>query len=135
MMEKPLEELYGLTRKDVGLARVRTISGRWLDLFESPGSIIVDIDFPEFTCKCPRTGQPDFAMINIKYIPKKYCVELKSLKYFLNSFRDEGHFHEEVIYLIEKDLRNILDPIKLKVTGEFNVRGGMYPKVEAGDEM
>lgn len=125
-----LEELYGLTKKDVGLERFRVRSDRWLEVFVSPGPVMVEIDFPEFTCKCPKTGQPDFAIINLKYIPKKYCVELKSFKYFLNSFRDEGHFHEEVIFLMAKDLVGVLDPVALHLSGEFNTRGGMSPIVE-----
>jgi len=130
-----LEELYGLGRKEVELKRVQTVSGRWLELFKSPGNIKVEIEFPEFTCKCPRTSQPDFAMITLKYIPGEWCVELKSLKYFLNSFRDEGHFHEEVCVIIEGDLREALKPEKLSIIGEFNVRGGTYPKVIVGDDL
>lgn len=130
-----LEELYGLEKHEVELKRVETKSGKWLEVFPNPGSVIVNIDFPEFTCKCPRTSQPDFANINVKYLPKEWCAELKSLKYYLNSFRDEGHFHEEVTYLIEQDLRGVLDPIKLRVTGEFNIRGGMEPTITAGDDL
>jgi len=133
--EESLESLYGLKKKDVELVRVQTKSGKWLELFKSPGNIIVDIDFPEFTCRCPRTGQPDFANINIKYLPGEWCVELKSLKYYLNSFRDEGHFHEAVTYTIEQDLRSILEPVKLRVEGEFNTRGGMQPTITAGDDL
>lgn len=131
--ERTLEELYGLIRKEVELKRVETISGRWLEMFPSPGKISVVIDFPEFTCKCPRTGQPDFANITLEYTPRDWCVELKSWKYYLNSFRDEGHFHEEVIHLIEKDLRYALNPKYLKVVGTFYVRGGTHPIVRAGD--
>lgn len=130
---KSLEELYGLEKKDMNLERVNIVGGKWLEVFPNPGKVMVDIDFPEFTCKCPKTSQPDFANINVKYIPDKVCVELKSLKYYLNSFRDEGHFHKEVIVLIEKDLREVLEPVKLRVEGEFNTRGGMSPMVTAGD--
>jgi len=130
---KNLEELYGIYKKEVGLERRQTISGKWLEVFPSPGKILVTIDFPEFTCKCPRTGYPDFATITLKYIPKGRCVELKSWKYYLNSFRDEGHFHEEVVHLIERDVRGVLDPMRLTIIGDFNVRGGTHPVIGAGD--
>jgi 7-cyano-7-deazaguanine reductase len=130
-----LEELYNLKKKEVGLERRKTPSGKWLEVFPSPGPILVNIAFPEFTCRCPRTSHPDFATITIKYMPFNNCVELKSLKYYLNSFRDEGHFHEEVIHLIEQDLRETLIPKRLTVIGEFNVRGGTHPTIFAGDEI
>jgi 7-cyano-7-deazaguanine reductase len=130
-MEKSLESLYGLEKHEVELKRVKTKSGKWLEVFPNPGSIMVGIDFPEFTCKCPRTSQPDFASINIKYLPKDWCVELKSLKYYYNAHRDEGHFHEEVIWLIAQDLVDVLEPLAFHIVGEFNVRGGTSPTVEA----
>jgi len=152
MMDKTLEELYNLKKQDVELTRVETKSGRWLELFENPkkpGQEVEEIDghswryiptdrykveivFPEFTCRCPRTSQPDFAVITIEYSPSEWCVELKSLKYFLNSFRDEGHFHEQVVNLIYDDLEGVLKPISLYVKGRFNVRGGTYPTVRVG---
>jgi len=134
-MEKTLEELYNLHKKEVGLERRQTPSGKFIEVFRSPGPIMVSIEFPEFTCKCPRTGNPDFAVITLKYIPDSWCVELKSLKYYLNSFRDEGHFHEEVVKLLETDLREVLFPRKLTIIGEFNVRGGTYPTIFAGDNI
>jgi len=130
-----LEEEYGLEKKEVDLERVTTFSGKVLEIFHSPGNVLVNIEFPEFTCLCPKTSQPDFACIGVIYVPDKFCVELKSLKYYLNSFRNEGHFHEQVICLIEKDLRLVLTPVKLRVIGEFNRRGGMEPIVEAGDNI
>ncbi len=130
-----LEELYGLNKKEVELKRVQTKSGKWLDLFKSPGQCMVEIEFPEFTCLCPKTSQPDFATINLIYIPKDWCVELKSLKYYLNSFRNEGHFHEGICCLIERDLRDVLEPVKLAIIGEFNVRGGAYPVITVGDDI
>lgn len=130
---KALEELYGLYKKEVGLERRQTESGKWLEIFKSPGKILVTIEFPEFTCKCPRTSQPDFANITLKYIPLEWCVELKSWKYYLNSFRDEGHFHEEVVYMIEKDVRGVLEPVRLTIIGDFNIRGGTHPIIGAGD--
>lgn len=134
-MEKTLEELYNLKRHEVELKRVQTKSGKWLEVFQSPGSCIVEVEFPEFTCLCPKTSQPDLATITLTYIPKDWCVELKSLKYFLNSFRNEGYFHEEVCILIEGDLREVLDPVKLAIIGEFNVRGGTYPTITVGDDI
>ncbi len=134
-MEKTLEELYGIKKAEVDLTRIQTKSGKWLELFVAPSSVLVDLSFPEFTCLCPRTSQPDFATIGIIYIPKGLCVELKSLKYYLNSFRNEGHFHEEVITIIDQDLREALTPVKLGVIGEFNRRGGIEPVVRAGDDL
>jgi len=135
MMDKTLEELYGLYKKEVGLERRETASGKWLEIFPAPGKIIVTIEFPEFTCLCPRTGHPDFANITIKYIPNEWCVELKSWKYYLNSFRNEGHFHEEVVHMIERDARGVLDPRQLTIIGDFNVRGGTHPIIGAGDNI
>ena len=131
----PLSGILGIYKKEVGLERLETPSGKWLEVFKSPGKIIVTIEFPEFTCLCPRTGHPDFANITLKYIPLKYCVELKSWKYYLNSFRNEGHFHEEVVHLIEHDARKVLDPVKLTIIGDFNVRGGTHPVIGAGDNL
>lgn len=91
----------------------------------------VDIESPEFTALCPVTGQPDFATIYISYIPGPSIVELKSLKLYLWSFRDEGHFHEDVTNMILDDLVSVLRPRYMKVTGKFNVRGGIYTTVTA----
>ena len=84
---------------------------------------------PEFTCLCPKTGQPDFATIAIRYIPGRTCVELKSLKLYLWSFRNEGHFHEAVTNLIVNDLVKLLRPRFLEVVGDFFVRGGIHTVV------
>jgi 7-cyano-7-deazaguanine reductase len=86
---------------------------------------------PEFTCVCPRTGQPDFATIRITYVPAALCVELKSLKLYLWSFRDEGHFHEDVTNRILDDLVEALAPKRMTVVGDFNVRGGLHTVVTA----
>ncbi len=91
----------------------------------------VVIRFPEFTCLCPRTGQPDFAEILITYVPDAFLVELKSLKLYLNSYRDKGIFHEEAINTILDDLVKILQPRKVEVVGTFNVRGGIHTTVRA----
>jgi 7-cyano-7-deazaguanine reductase len=131
---KTLEELYGLKQNPVSLSRVRTISGKYLEVFNSPGAVKIVVDFPEFTCLCPKTSQPDFATVILKYIPDKWCVEFKSLKYYLNSFRNEGHFHEEMTLLMYNDLKTVLGPRKLFLLGEFNVRGGTYPTISAGED-
>ncbi|MDQ3022457.1 MAG: preQ(1) synthase [Bacteroidota bacterium] len=83
----------------------------------------------EFTSVCPKTGQPDFGVITISYIAKKKCVELKSLKFYLQSFRDEGIFYENVINRILDDLVSITKPKWMEVLGEFTVRGGLQSKV------
>ncbi len=83
---------------------------------------------PEFTCLCPFSGLPDFAKITIRYIPDKVCIELKSLKYYLLSYRQVKIFHEHVVNKILEDLVKVLAPIELEVIGEFNVRGGIYTK-------
>ncbi|WP_430734197.1 preQ(1) synthase [Fodinisporobacter ferrooxydans] len=91
----------------------------------------VEIECPEFTALCPKTGQPDFATITLRYIPGPYIVELKSLKLYLWSFRDEGHFHEDVTNLILDDFVKFAKPRFLEVIGKFNVRGGIYTNVKA----
>ena len=91
----------------------------------------IAMDCPEFTCVCPMTGQPDFASIRIKYVPAKLCVELKSLKLYLWSFRDEGHFHEAVTNRICDDLTKLIKPQYLEVVGDFAVRGGISTCVTA----
>ena len=86
----------------------------------------IAFECPEFTCLCPKTGQPDFATIRIRYVPDALCVELKSLKLYLWSFRDEGHFHEDVTNRILDDLVRLMKPQRLTVVGDFNVRGGIH---------
>ncbi len=85
----------------------------------------IEIEFPEFTCLCPRSGYPDFATIFITYIPDKYVVELKSLKLYLNSYRSQYVSHESITNKIFDDLKDILKPRKLDVVGDFNVRGNV----------
>lgn len=89
------------------------------------------IRVPEFTCLCPKTGQPDFGVIDIAYVPDQRCVELKSLKLYMWSFRDQGAFHERVTNEILDDLVRALEPRFMRVTAEFNVRGGIYTTVIA----
>ena len=86
---------------------------------------------PEFTSLCPKTGQPDFATIDIDYIPDKLCVELKSLKLYLNSYRNEGVFFESVTNKILEDLVKVCSPRYMLVSAEFNVRGGISSVIEA----
>ena len=85
----------------------------------------IAFDVPEFTCLCPLTGQPDFARIKIRYVPDQLCVELKSLKLYMWSYRNEGAFHEKVTNTIADDLIKALKPRKLTVEGDFFVRGGI----------
>ena len=85
----------------------------------------------EFTCLCPRTGQPDFATFTIRYVPDRLCVELKSLKLYLWSFRDEGHFHEDVTNRVLDDLVGAVKPRRMSVVGDFKVRGGIHTVVTA----
>lgn len=91
----------------------------------------VRIRFPEFTCLCPQTSQPDFAEIIINYVPDKILVELKSLKFYLNSYRNEGIFHEEAVNRILNDFTEKVHPKKVEIIGNFNVRGGIYTTVKA----
>ncbi len=108
-------------------------SGEILEVFPNPKpsrDYEIHFECPEFTCLCPKTGQPDFATIDIFYIPDKLCVELKSLKLYLWSYRDKGTFHEAVINKILDDLSNACKPRSLKVIGDFYVRGGIHTTVQ-----
>ena len=89
----------------------------------------IEFTCPEFTCLCPKTGQPDFATISIRYVPNRTCVELKSLKLYFWSFRNEGHFHEAVTNRIANDLVKALRPRSMEVVGDFFVRGGIHTVV------
>jgi 7-cyano-7-deazaguanine reductase len=91
----------------------------------------IRIDVPEFTCLCPKTGQPDFATIHIEYIPNELCVELKALKLYMWSFRHQGVFHEAVTNMILDDLSKMISPHFMRVRAVFNVRGGIYTTVIA----
>ena len=108
-----------------------------LERFENRSKVRrYDIYFecPEFTCVCPRSGFPDFATIKIKYIPDQYCVELKSLKLYMNGFRSEKVFHEDVTNNILDDLIELLDPHFVEVIGDFNVRGNIKTIITAKHE-
>ena len=105
-----------------------------LETFPNPRperDFTVRIRVPEFTCLCPMTGQPDFAELNFEYVPDRICVELKSLKLYVWSFRNEGAFHEAVTNRIVDDLAAAIKPRFLRLTAEFNVRGGIYTTVVA----
>jgi 7-cyano-7-deazaguanine reductase len=111
-----------------------TAPSRSLETFENPKpgrDYEIRFDCPEFSCVCPRTGQPDFATIRIRYVPDRLCVELKSLKLYLWAFRDEGHFHEAVTNRILDDLIRAVAPRKMRVEGDFNVRGGIQTVIVA----
>jgi 7-cyano-7-deazaguanine reductase len=86
---------------------------------------------PEFTCLCPKTGQPDFATLHLEYVPDRKCVELKSLKLYVWSFRNEGAFHEAVTNRMADDLVRLMNPRFLRLTADFNVRGGIFTTVVA----
>jgi 7-cyano-7-deazaguanine reductase len=105
-----------------------------LDTFANPSpgrDYRIRMRIPEFTCLCPKTGQPDFATLFLDYIPDAKCVELKSLKLYVWSFRDEGAFHEAVTNRIADDLVEAMAPRYLRLTARFNVRGGIFTTVVA----
>ena len=103
-----------------------------LDTFPNPNphrDYTIRIDVPEFTCICPKTGQPDFAQFKIEYVADEKCVELKSLKLYMWSYREEGAFHEAVTNKILEDLAKATEPRFMRLTGVWNVRGGIYTTV------
>ena len=105
-----------------------------LDTFPNPQpqrDYRIHMEIPEFTCLCPKTGQPDFATIELDYIPDRKCVELKSLKLYMWSFRNEGAFHESVTNRILDDLAAATKPRYMRVTARFYVRGGVFTTVVA----
>ena len=105
-----------------------------LETFANPNpdrDFHIHMEIPEFTCLCPKTGQPDFAVIYLDYIPDQFCVELKSLKLYMWSFRDEGCFHEAVTNRILDDLAAAMQPKFMRVTAKFYVRGGIFTNVVA----
>lgn len=111
-----------------------TIPSTTLETFENPQpdrDYTIRIDTPEFTCLCPITGQPDFASIQLEYIADQFCLELKSLKLYFWSYRNQGTFHEAVTNTILSDLVAATSPRFMRVTADFNVRGGVYTQVVA----
>lgn len=135
--DESFEELktqYNLPARLVeGIRTVETTQeGKPLQVFDNPNldrDYRIVIPFPEFTSLCPKTGQPDFATVTIGYVPDKVCVELKALKLYYNSYRNEGHFIEELANLILDDLVEVLSPRGIRVEVLFNTRGGMDPMV------
>jgi 7-cyano-7-deazaguanine reductase len=109
-------------------------SGKALQTFANPTpgrDFRIHVEIPEFTCLCPVTGQPDFAELSLDYVPDRACVELKSLKLYVWSFRDVGAFHEAVTNRILDDLVNAIRPRYMRMTARFNVRGGLFTTVVA----
>ncbi|MBL1432028.1 MAG: NADPH-dependent 7-cyano-7-deazaguanine reductase QueF [Gammaproteobacteria bacterium] len=109
-----------------------TTPSKSLETFPNPNSerdYTIRIHTPEFTCLCPKTGQPDFATIDIEYVPENSCIELKSLKLYVWSFREEGAFHEAITNSILGDLVKACAPRFMRITAKFNVRGGVYTSV------
>jgi len=103
-----------------------------LEVFPNPKpsrDYTIRIESPEFTCLCPKTGQPDFATLLLEYVPEQLCVELKSWKLYLWSFREQGGFHEDLTNRILDDLVAALEPRYMRLSAEFNVRGGVYTTV------
>ncbi|MCU0936830.1 MAG: preQ(1) synthase [Gammaproteobacteria bacterium] len=111
-----------------------TAPSRELETFENPEpgrDYTIRVRIPEFTCLCPKTGQPDFANLLLEYVPDRRCVELKSLKLYVWSYRDVGAFHEAVTNRILDELVTACAPRFMRLTAEFNVRGGIYTTVVA----
>ena len=109
-----------------------TQPSKQLETFENPRperDYTIRIQVPEFTCLCPKTGQPDFAEIQIEYVADQVCIELKALKMYIWSFRNQGAFHEAVSNQILSDLVQACQPRFMRITAEFNVRGGIYTTV------
>lgn len=111
-----------------------TLPAKSLETFPNPAAqrdFHIHMEIPEFTCLCPKTGQPDFATLILDYIPEKSCVELKSLKLYMWSFRNEGCFHEDVTNRILDDLVKATKPRFMRLTAKFYVRGGIFTNVVA----
>ena len=103
-----------------------------LETFPNPNAdrdYTINFEIPEFSCLCPKTGQPDFAVLEIDYIPDNLCVELKSLKLYIWSFRDQGAFHEAVTNKILNDLVATISPRYINIVADFNVRGGIHTTI------
>jgi 7-cyano-7-deazaguanine reductase len=110
------------------------LSNEILETFPNPQpgrDYTIRMRIPEFTCLCPKTGQPDFATLHLEYVPDRKCVELKSLKLYVWSFRNEGAFHEAVTNRMVDDLVRLMKPRFIRLTADFNVRGGIFTTVVA----
>ena len=115
-----------------GLVAMPDHDTHYLETFENPqpdADYTIRMHIPEFTCLCPLTGQPDFAEFLIEYVPDKLCVELKALKLYMSSFRSKGLFHEAITNRILIDIATLLKPRFMRITADFNVRGGIYTQV------
>lgn len=111
-----------------------TTPSKEIEIFENPQKerdYQINIQIPEFTCLCPKTGQPDFAHLTLDYIPNNYCIELKSLKLYIWSFRNQGCFHEAVTNEILDFLVKKISPRLMRLTARFYVRGGIFTNVVA----
>jgi len=109
-----------------------TQASKELETFDNPRpqrDYTIHIEIPEFSCLCPKTGQPDYAVINIDYVANLHCIELKSLKLYMWSFRNEGAFHEAVTNQMLDNLVAACQPRFMRITADFNVRGGIYTTV------
>jgi len=119
-------DIRSTSREEMNLCPLDTFE------YEYPGNEIwIDFEIPEFTAICPFSDFPDFATIRLSYVPYNRCVELKSLKMYINSFREVKIFHEHVINVIRDDFIKVCEPLKLKITGDFNVRGNIKTVVRA----
>lgn len=129
--ELPPENQQGLDirstpREEMNLAALDTFR------YEYPGrEIWVEFEMPEFTAICPFSDFPDFAVIRLKYVPNERCIELKSLKLYINSFRDVKIFHEHVVNVILDDFVKACDPLKVEIEGDFHIRGNIKTVVRA----
>lgn len=119
-----MKNLYG--EKQIAQNQLEKFDNRTTGRFYT-----IDFTIPEFTCLCPRSGFPDFACIKIQYQPKKFCVELKSLKLYINQFRNEYIFHEDVANKVLDDLVKLLAPQYMKVVADFSIRGNIHTVVTA----
>jgi 7-cyano-7-deazaguanine reductase len=135
----PRNELKGkrstrVASRRIAPAKPPTLPSKTLQVFDNPQperDYVIHFDIPEFTCNCPLTGQPDFAHIEIDCIPAKLCVELKSLKLYMWSYRNEGAFHEKVTNTILDDIVRAIEPRFMRITARWYVRGGIYTTVVA----
>ena len=124
-------------KKDLAVGDRKPESGRTrpskrLDVFPNPNperDYLIHMQVPEFTCLCPLTGQPDFAIFTIDYIPDRLCIELKSLKLYTWSYRDDGAFHEAVTNRVLEDLASAAKPRYMRVTARWGVRGGIFTNI------
>lgn len=123
------KSLYENLQKDVRKLKMPEIEV-WQNMYADK-NYCIQMDVPEFTCICPKTGLPDFATITIEYEPAKFCLELKSFKMYINEYRNVGIFHEHVVNRILDDLVAACKPRYMSVDGEFNLRGGIKTSVWA----